>query len=273
MSPEDKLGRLEANLKSLGKVLVTFSGGVDSTFLAAVATKVLGENCFAVTAVSQTMARREREAVVSIGQQLGLQDRHFVLTSNELTRPGFAENPTNRCAHCKAELFDVADPLAKKLGISAILLGTNTNDLGDYRPGIAEAKKRGALAPMVDADLSKDEIRSLSKAMGLSTWNKPQLACLSSRFPYGTTITESNLKQVDGLEELLVELGFSDLRVRYHGDVARIEVPKHQLALAVEHSDRIVTAAKRFGFTYAALDLQGFRSGSLNESLIQIKRN
>lgn len=267
------LSVLQEKLRAHSKVLVAFSGGVDSTFLLKVAQDVLGENCFAITCVSVTMAQSEVEDARALGQELGLGDRHFLMDSNELNQPGFASNPTDRCALCKTELMDLATPLAAKLGGPTILLGTNTDDLGDYRPGIAAASKRGSQAPMVEANLSKADVRRLSKELGLRTWDKPQLACLSSRFPYGTTITAERLSNVDRFEDGLRKLGFSQLRVRFHDTIARVELPSEELPRACQEDVRnaIVDLGKSVGFTYVALDLAGFRSGSLNETpLIQL---
>ena len=262
-----KLDALRETLTGYGQVVVAFSGGVDSAFLLKVAADALGDRCHAVTAVSQTMARSEIADARALAQELGLGDRHRVIESHELEVPGFSDNPTNRCAMCKTELMEVAQPIADALGGAPIVLGTNTDDLGDVRPGIAAAKDHGAKMPMVDAGLSKQEIRELSRQLGLRTWDKPQLACLSSRFPYGTQITPERLRRVDELEDAMRALGFKQLRVRFHDTVARLEVEHGELARAVEMSEQIVAAGKRVGFAYVALDLAGFRSGSLNETL------
>jgi uncharacterized protein len=198
-----------------------------------------------------------------------------VIESNELEQPGFADNPTHRCALCKTELMDIAAPLAERLGVARVALGTNVDDLGDYRPGIRAATQRGAVAPMVEAGLTKADIRALSRMLGLRTWNKPQLACLSSRFPYGTRITPERLRQVDAFEDGLRRLGFRELRVRFHDTIARLELPVDELArvMAPGVREALVAMGKELGFTYVALDLAGFRSGSLNEPLVQIKRS
>jgi uncharacterized protein len=262
-----KLAKLRDDLAGYGRVVVAFSGGVDSAFLLAVAADVLGEHCHAVTAVSQTMARSEIADARALAAELGLGARHHVIESHELDVPGFADNPTHRCALCKTELMDVAAPIAAALGDAPIALGTNLDDLGDVRPGIAAAHRRGARTPMVDAELSKAEIRALSRELGLRTWDKPQLACLSSRFPYGTQITPDRLRRVDAFEDALRELGFRQLRVRFHDTIARVELPAGDLARAVELRERIVALGAQLGFAYTALDLGGFRSGSLNEVL------
>jgi uncharacterized protein len=276
-----KLDALTATLTGYGRVVVAFSGGVDSAFLLKVAVDALGENCHAVTAVSPTMARSEVKEASSLAAQLGLGDRHHVVESHELEVPGFADNPTHRCALCKTELMGVASPIAEKYN-APIVLGTNVDDLGDVRPGIAAAKERGAFMPMVDVGLTKQEIRDLSKQLGLSTWDKPQLACLSSRFPYGTQITPDRLRRVDEFEEGLRALGFKQLRVRFHetvsvgsGMLARLEIDNVDLPRVVEPGvrDRIVALGKQLGFAHIALDLAGFRSGSANEVLVQLKRS
>lgn len=271
----NKLNKLEEILRGYKSVLVAFSGGVDSTFLLKVAADALGENCHAITCVSVTMAQSEIDDARQLGQELGLGARHHLLDSDELAQPGYAANPKNRCALCKTELMDLAAPLAQTLGGPRILLGTNTDDLGDYRPGIEAAAQRGSAAPMVDADMSKDDVRRLSQDLGLRTWNKPQLACLSSRFPYGVEITADRLRQVDQFEDGLRKLGFTQLRVRFHDTIARVELLPDELeeAFRPEKRSKIVELGKALGFTYVAVDLAGFRSGSLNEPLlVQIGR-
>lgn len=275
-----KLDALRTTLTGYGRVVVAFSGGVDSAFLLKVAVDALGENCHAVTAISPTMARSEVKGASDLAAALGLGARHHVVQSHELEVPGFVDNPTHRCALCKTELMDVAAPIASSLGDAPIVLGTNVDDLGDVRPGIAAARDRGAKMPMVEVGLSKSEIRELSRALDLPTWDKPQLACLSSRFPYGTKITPDRLRRVDDFEDGLRELGFRQLRVRFHDTIARLEIDAEDLARVVAPGvrDRIVALGKRLGFSYVALDLAGFRSGSLNEvlpteTLVQLKRS
>jgi uncharacterized protein len=261
-----KLDTLRDTLRAYGRVVIAFSGGVDSAFLLKVAADTLGENCHAVTAVSETMARSEIADAQALGAELGLGARHRVVASHELERPGFRDNPTHRCALCKTELMDIAAPIAAELG-AAVALGTNLDDLGDVRPGITAAIERGARMPLVDAQLTKPEVRALSREIGLRTWDKPQLACLSSRFPYGTQITPDRLRRVDAFEDGLRALGFRQLRVRFHDTIARIELDAGELARIVEVRDAVVALGKQLGFTYVAVDLAGFRSGSLNEVL------
>ena len=265
-----KLDRLRRIVRGYGSALVAFSGGADSALVLKVAADELGPRARALTAVSPTMARREKARAVKFAEELGV--AIDVVESHELERPGFKMNPTDRCYHCKAELLEIAQPHADKLGLGAVLLGTNVDDLGDHRPGLAAANERGARHPLVEAELSKAEVRALSRALGLSTWDKPQLACLSSRFPYGTEITPERLSQIDRFEEGLYDLGFRQLRVRYHDSVARLELEGDALALAVERRAEIVALGKRAGFTYVALDLEGFRSGAMNETLTQLRR-
>jgi len=249
--------------------LVCFSGGVDSTLLLRVAHDVLGDRCVALTAVSITMAASERAAAGELAAGIGA--RLEVVESHELERPGFAQNPTDRCYHCKAELLEIARPRADALALAEVLIGTNLDDLGDHRPGLAAANERGARNPLVEAGMTKADVRALSRNLGLPTWDKPQLACLSSRFPYGTEITAERLRQVDGFEDALRALGFRQLRVRYHGDVARLEIDSHDMNRALEHREAIVKAGRTNGFTFVALDLAGFASGSLNQ-LIALRR-
>ena len=260
---EVKHQALRELLRGYGSALVCFSGGVDSTLLLRVAHDVLGARCVALTTVSVTMAQSERRAAVELAAGIGA--RLELVESHELERPGFAPNPTDRCYHCKAELLELAAPRAQALGLAEVLLGTNLDDLGDHRPGLAAADERGARHPLVEAGLTKAEVRALSRALELPTWDKPQLACLSSRFPYGTEITPERLQRVDGFEDGLRALGFRQLRVRYHGDVARLELDPADMPRALETRAEVVALGRRHGFTFVALDLAGFASGSLNQ--------
>jgi len=261
-----KLDALRVQLAESEQLVVAFSGGVDSAFLLAVASEVLGDRCHAVTAVSQTMARSEIADATALAKELGLGDRHHVIESHELEVPGFADNPTHRCALCKTELMDIAGPIAERLN-APVALGTNLDDLGDVRPGIAAARERGARMPLVDIGFTKADVRAASRALGLRTWDKPQLACLSSRFPYGTQITPDRLRRVDAFEDGLRALGFRQIRVRFHDTIARLEVDVTELPAILPAREQIVALGKQLGFSYVALDLAGFRSGSLNEVL------
>lgn len=267
MTLQEKHERLRGLIADCGSALVCYSGGVDSTLLLRVAHDVLGQRCVAMVALSPTMAASEREAALALAAQIGA--RTEVTESHELDRPEFRMNPKDRCYYCKGELLDLAKPLADRLGLQAILLGTNTDDLGDYRPGLQAAKDHGARQPLVDADFTKAEVRALSKELGLPTWDKPQLACLSSRFPYGTEITPERLRQVDGLEDGMRGLGFRQVRARWHGEIARLELEPEAIPRAAEPETRaaIVKLGRELGFTFVALDLAGFSSGSLNQLL------
>ncbi len=267
MTLAEKHARLRGLVADCGSALVCYSGGVDSTLLLKVAHDVLGEKCVAMVAISPTMAASERAAALELAAAIGA--RTEVAESHELSRPEFRMNPQDRCYYCKDELLDLARPLADRLGLHEVLLGTNTDDLGDYRPGLQAARDHGARQPLVDAALSKAEVRELSKELGLSTWDKPQLACLSSRFPYGTEITPERLRQVDGLEDGMRGLGFRQVRARWHGDIARLELEPEAIARAAEPAMRaaIVKLGRDLGFTFVALDLAGFSSGSMNQLL------
>jgi uncharacterized protein len=267
MTLAQKHARLRDLIADCGSALVCYSGGVDSTLLLRVAHDVLGERCVAMVALSPTMAESERKAALALAAEMGV--RTEVAESHELARPEFRMNPKDRCYHCKDELLDLAKPLAERLGLGHVLLGTNTDDLGDYRPGLQAAKDHGARQPLVDAAMSKAEVRALSKELGLSTWDKPQLACLSSRFPYGTEITPERLRQVDALEDGMRGLGFRQVRARWHGDIARLELEPADIPRAAQPETRaaIVKLGRDLGFTFVALDLAGFSSGSLNQLL------
>jgi uncharacterized protein len=262
-----KLGSLRANLRDMGPTLIAFSGGVDSSFLLHVAADVLGADAVALTTRSSTEVDDDYEQAVSLASDLGV--RHIVIDADELEIPGYAENPVNRCYFCKNNLYDICAAEAEKLGVTQIADGANVDDIGDYRPGLTAATEHRIRHPLIDAGLTKQDIRDLSRRFGLPTWDKPSSPCLSSRFPYGTEITRDGLTKVAAGERLLRRLGFRECRLRYHEKVARIEVPAAELSRLVEPEIRseVVKELKALGFLYVTLDLQGFRSGSLNESL------
>lgn len=278
-SLDSKIDSLRRIIRGYGPSLVAFSGGVDSALVLAVAAEQLGDDAIGLTAVSETMAEREIGAAADFARGLGV--RYEVVRSHELERPGFAQNPVDRCYHCKAELLELCEPVATRMGLRNILLGTNLDDLGDHRPGLVAARERGARQPLVEAGLSKAEVREAAKALGLSVWDKPQLACLSSRFPYGTTISPERLRSVDRFEAGLHDLGFKQLRVRFHElpvlpgspagtaspALARVELLRSDLGRGLELADEITRLGKDAGFLYVALDAEGFRSGSGNAAL------
>lgn len=262
-----KFENLKNLLGEMGKVLVAFSGGVDSSFLLKVAVDVLGENVLAVIASSETYPEKERDEAVKLAKRLNV--RHKVIQTKELENPDFAHNPPERCYFCKMELFSKLKDIAESEGIPHVLDGSNFEDTSDFRPGAKAAEELGVRSPLKEVGLVKQEIRQLSKYVDLPTWNKPSLACLSSRFPYFTEIESESLKQVAQAEEFLKGLGFNQVRVRHHGQIARVEIEPQEFSKIVEKAtkEKIINAFKKFGFIYIALDLAGFRSGSMNEPL------
>lgn len=263
-----KLEQLRTRLETMGSALVCYSGGVDSAFLLAVAHDVLGPRAIGMTALSPSLAASERGDAEAIAERLGA--HHEVVASRELDRPGYVKNDADRCFHCKTELYEIAAQKATEWGIEHIVNGTNVDDLGDYRPGLDAAKKAGVLSPLVELGFTKSEVREAAKLIKLEVWDKPAAACLSSRIPYGTQVTEERLAQIEGFEAALRKLGFRQLRVRWHDTIARVELALEELPRAVETQvrEQIIEAGKAQGFKYVTLDLGGYRMGSHNEVLL-----
>jgi len=262
-----KLERLRERLRVIGSAVVAFSSGVDSTFLLRVAHEELGDRLVAVTARSHTFPKRELDEATAFCRAEGL--RHEIMDSEELDIPGFAENPPDRCYHCKRELFSKLLAFARDNGLAAVLEGSNLDDDGDYRPGRRAIRELGIISPLHEVGLTKAEIRALSREMGLPTSDKPSFACLASRFPYGERITATGLARVEKAEQWLIDagLGLTQLRVRSHGDMARIEVPPDAISRLAARATEIAAAFKDLGFAYVTLDLRGYRTGSMNEVL------
>jgi len=262
-----KLEKLKAIVKEMGSAVIAFSGGVDSTFLLMLCQDVIGDRAIAVTAISPTYPAHEFDEAKKLAAHIG--SRHIVIESNELDIPGFSENSPRRCYFCKSELFELLKLEAEKLGVTYVVDGANCDDLNDYRPGRDAAKELGVRSPLIEAGMNKEDIRILSKKMGLSTWNKPSFACLSSRFPYGTGVTADRVDMVAACEDVLRELSFSQFRVRYHGDVARVELESHDFErfLSEEVKNVVLERFKHEGFKYIALDMEGYRTGSMNEAI------
>jgi uncharacterized protein len=279
---DSHLDRLRDLLAGMESVLVCFSGGVDSAFVLAVAQEVLGPRVIAMTAVSPSLAPEEKALAVEVARQIGA--RHELVESHEIDDERYVANNADRCFHCKSELYRLSDAKQREWGVAHVVNGTNRDDLGDYRPGLEAAKNAGARSPLVEAGYTKDDVRRVAALMGLSVWDKPAAACLSSRIPYGTRVTRERLAQIASLEEALHGFGLRQVRVRWHalggsgattgdaagvkdGAMARIEVAQAELPRAFELRDEIVAAGKRHGYAFVTLDLQGYRVGSHNELL------
>jgi uncharacterized protein len=266
---DSKLDRMRAMFAPMRNLIVAFSGGVDSTFVLKVAHDVLGDSVLALTTTSPTMPDEDRDSALAMARLIGA--RHLLVESNELEIAGYAANPLNRCYLCKHNLFTVCEAKAGELGIDEIVDGLNLDDLHDYRPGMQAATEKRVRHPLVEAEMTKADVRELSRAMALPTWDRPASPCLSSRFPYGTEITPDGLRKVAAGEKLLHSMGFAVARVRYHGDVARLELEQGEIARVFEPAIRetIDREFKKAGFRFVAIDLKGFRSGSLNEGLVE----
>ncbi len=268
---KEKEAALLARLQDAGRVMVAFSGGVDSSYLAWAAHRALGMDTLAVTAVSPSYPESHRVVAEQVVEAFSIP--HRFVDTHEMDRADYRANRPDRCYFCKTELFEVMGRMREELGFDAVVYGVNTDDTGDFRPGHRAADEHGVLSPLLDASLSKEEIRALSREAGLPTADLPASACLASRLPYGTEVTPERLSQVDRGEEALRALGFRQTRLRHHGDVARIEIAPEELARALdpEMAQAIVAAIKPLGFRYVALDLEGYRTGALNEGLVHIE--
>ncbi len=268
MTLEQKTENIKLLIREMDRVLVAFSGGVDSTLVLALSHEVLGDKVLGVTAQSTSVPAREIQASHQLAREIGA--NHRVIRTDEVSNPNYQANPANRCYHCKKELYSSLKKIARQENITHIVNGTNTDDLGDYRPGLESAREQGVRSPLVEAEFSKQDVRELSKLMKLSIWNKPAMACLSSRVPYGQPVTPEKLSMIEKAEDLLFSLGFAQLRVRHHGELASIELDKKEMPLYLnnEKIQKIVQENfKGLGFSTVTLDPEGYRMGSLNATL------
>ncbi|MFH1448848.1 MAG: ATP-dependent sacrificial sulfur transferase LarE [bacterium] len=263
MEIKEKIEQVEVLLKKMGSVLVAYSGGVDSTLVIEIARRTLGEKVLAVTAKSPLYSTEELKVAKAMAKKLKV--AHLIIEGDELNIPGFVDNPKNRCYLCKKELFEKLFQIAAKYKLSYVLDGSNVSDISDFRPGRQAAKELGVCSPLEEVGLTKDEVRQVSKMMGLSTYHKPSSACLASRFPYGKQISFETLKMVEKAEEYLRRLGIWQVRVRHYENLCRIEVERQDLPILLAKQGRIVDKFKKLGYIYVTLDLAGYRSGSMNE--------
>lgn len=264
LAPEiaEKLAKLRSILAGFESVLVAYSGGVDSALVMAVAHEQLGKRALACIGVSPSYPTREMRDAVRLAEEAGIPYR--LVDTMEYLDPNYAANPTNRCYFCKSELHDKLHEIARAEGWNQVVDGNNASDVGDFRPGMDAARERGVRSPLLEAGIVKTEVRAIAHHLGLPVWDKPAMACLSSRVPHGTAITPELLRQIEDAEDVLVALGFNQFRVRHHGEIARIEVPAEELVRAIEARESIVNGVVAAGYRFVALDLAGFRSGSLN---------
>jgi len=265
LSLERKEKELENLLKSLKSAVIAFSGGVDSTYLLYKAQQTLGDNLIAVTAVSETYQEYEKENAQKIACKLGTE--HLIIQTSQLSCPEFSSNPPQRCYYCKKELFGRLKEIAEDRSCAWVCEGANYDDIKDFRPGLTAGQEMGVRSPLMEVKLGKDEIRQLSQKAGLSTWDMPSAACLSSRIPYGEVITAKKLRIIGAAESFLRSLGHKIIRVRHHGPTARIETAPNEMQLLLDKKEEVVKYLKELGFTYITLDIEGFRSGSMNETL------
>jgi uncharacterized protein len=263
-----KYEKLKRRIAAFDSAIVAFSGGVDSSLVAYVTAEVLGPRALAVTSGSKSLKRSDLHLAVELADKWGMQ--HRVIVTDELSKPDYRANPIDRCFHCKSSLYAALTAIAREEGYAMIFSGTNCDDLGDHRPGLKAADDHGVTAPLVEAGFGKADIRALADELGLDNAQKPQSACLSSRFPYGTAIDENRLAQVEQAEDVLASFGFTQFRIRHHGDVARLELLPDEIPAALDRAADIESAIRACGYRFVAVDLRGFRSGSLNEGMVKV---
>lgn len=264
-STDPRLSALEKSFREMGSVAVAFSGGVDSTLVAVVANRVLGAKALAVTAVSPALAKRELDEAVNLAERFGF--AHRIINTNEMAAEGYVANSPQRCYFCKTELYTELTALAERESYQWVVNGANTDDQGDYRPGMVAASEHRVRSPMVEAGLTKADVRAIAKTLDIPIWDKPAQPCLSSRIPYGIPVTIENLSKIEQAEDYLLSLGLREFRARHHDRLCRVEVAEHEMEFAFERRQEIVAALKKIGYLWVSLDLNGLRSGSLNDQL------